>query len=85
MTSPDGQLLLSGEKGKLFAAWEDGDTKFVNSTDDLRDLMGDDPELAAATGPAARAANPASSSGRASSTSEAAPGLPPPSFFSVQP
>ena len=43
-------------KGKLFAAWSDvgrlkvrvtrgGDTKIIASTDDLRDLVGDDPDL----------------------------------------
>ena len=65
-------------KGKLYAAWSDvgrmkvritrgGDTKLINSTDDLRDLIGDDPELSAAdnlTAAPEAVADRASSSGR---------------------
>ena len=66
-------------KGKLFAAWSDvgrlkvrvtrgGDTRLIRNTDDLRDLVGDDPELTAAaeaTTPPAAAADPDASAGRA--------------------
>ena len=63
-------------KGKLFAAWSDvgrlkvrvhqgGNTRFITTIDDLRELVGDDPELVAPADSATAAAAPTSVPGRA--------------------
>ena len=71
-------------KGKLFAAWSDagrlkvrisrgGNTKVISTNNDLRELVGDDPELIAVT----HSADPGAAPGRAPGGA-VAPGKPPP-------